>query len=138
MSGFVPWRVPGEAEVTGCGQSQALAIAGFGYRKRGDDVRTQYQADLARLTALLVTMADRVRIAMQRASAALLTPDADLARRVVSDDADVDALDRQVEDQACQLLARQAPRPGDLRLVITTLHHPPDVEPSGGLAGPLA
>src|SRR5436305_10938023 len=131
MSGFVPWRVPGEAEVTGRGQSQALAIAGFGYWRRGDDVRTQYQVDLARLTALLVTMADRVRIAMRQASAALLAADADLARRVVSDDADVDALDRQVEDQVCQLLARQAPVAGDLRLVITTLHIARDVERMG-------
>jgi phosphate transport system protein len=102
--------------------------------KRGDDVRTQYQVDLARLTALLVTMADRVRIAMRQASAALLAADADLARRVVGDDADVDALDRQVEDQVCQLLVRQAPVAGDLRLVITTLHIARDVERMGDLA----
>jgi phosphate transport system protein len=99
-----------------------------------DDVRTRYQADLAQVTEVLVTMADGVRIAMRRASAALVSADGDLARRVQVDDADIDMLYRRVEAQVFQLLAQQAPVAGDLRLVITALHIARHLERMGDLA----
>ncbi len=59
-------------------------------------MRAHYQADLVQVTEVLVTMADGVRIAMRRASTALLCADGDLPRRVLTDDADIDALYQQL------------------------------------------
>ncbi len=97
-------------------------------------MRTRYQADLAQVTEVLVTMADGVRIAMRRASAALVSADGDLAQRVLVDDADIDSLYRQVKARVLQLLAQQAPVAGDLRLVITALHIARHLERMGDLA----
>jgi phosphate transport system protein len=97
-------------------------------------VRTRYQADLAQVTEVLVTMTDGARNAMRRASTALLTADGDLAQRVLADDAEIDSLYRQVENQVYRLLAQQAPVAGDLRLVITALHTARHLERMGDLA----
>jgi phosphate transport system protein len=102
------------------------------------DVRTRFQADLAQVTALLVEMADGVTVAMRRASTALLSADGDLAGEVLHDDAAIDALYRQVEEQVGQLLARQAPVAGDLRLAISALHAGGDLERMGDLAAHVA
>jgi phosphate transport system protein len=103
-------------------------------RAEEGNVRTRYQADLAQVTEILVEMADGARTAMRRASTALLAADGDLAQRVVADDAEIDALYRQVENQVYRLLAQQAPVAGDLRLVITALHAAGDLERMGDLA----
>jgi phosphate transport system protein len=97
-------------------------------------MREEYRADLAEVTRLLVTMAQRVRVAMRDATHALLDADQTGAEQVVGQDAEVDALYRQVEEKVYELLARQAPVASDLRLVITALHVGADVERMGDLA----
>jgi phosphate transport system protein len=101
-------------------------------------MRTRFQADLSQVSEILVKMADGVTVAIQQASTALLSADGDLARRVLSDDTDIDALYRQVENQVGQLLARQAPVAGDLRLMITALRVGGDLERMGDLAAHVA
>lgn len=64
-------------------------------------------------------MADGVTVALQQATAALLSTDGRLAQLVVFEYATIDALSRRVEDQVGELLARQSPVAGDLRLAIT-------------------
>jgi phosphate transport system protein len=66
--------------------------------------------------------------------AALLSADATLAQQVLAGDADIDALYRHAEHQVGELLARQAPVAGDLRLIITALHIAGDLERMGDLA----
>ena len=101
-------------------------------------MRTRFHADLAQVTGILVEMADGVTAAMQRATTALLEADADLAQRVLDDDATIDALYRRVEEQVGELLARQSPVAGDLRLTIAALHVGGDLERMGDLAGHVA
>ncbi len=97
-------------------------------------MREEYQAELADVTRTLVAMAEGVRTAMRRASAALMAADATEAEEVLLSDAETDALYHQVEDKVYDLLARQAPVASDLRLVVTALHIGADLERMGDLA----
>lgn len=101
-------------------------------------MREEFQSDLVEIGRLLVSMADAVRQAMSQATDALLTPDRDTAEQVVARDAEVDALYRQVEEKVLEVLARQAPVAGDLRMVISALHIAGDIERMGDLADHVA
>ena len=97
-------------------------------------MRAQFHADLEGITATLVHMADGVTTAMQRATTALLSADANLAEEVLRDDARIDELYRRVDEQVGELMARQAPVACDLRLTITALNAATDLERMGDLA----
>src|SRR5438874_10865542 len=101
-------------------------------------LREEYRAELAEVTGLLVTMAQRVRADMAAATSALLAADQTGAEQVLADDAEVDALYRRVEEHVYDLLARQQPVASDLRLVVTALHVAADVERMGDLASHVA
>jgi phosphate transport system protein len=97
-------------------------------------MRQEYRAELADVTQTLVDMAEGVRVAMRRATVALITADRTEAEEVVRDDAETDARYHQVEDKVYDLLARQAPVASDLRLVVTALHIAADLERMGDLS----
>jgi phosphate transport system protein len=97
-------------------------------------MREEYRAELADVTQTLVAMAEGVRVAMRRATAALVTADQTEAEEVLRDDAETDARYHQVEDKVYDLLARQAPVASDLRLVVTALHIAADLERMGDLS----
>jgi phosphate transport system protein len=97
-------------------------------------MRAQFHADLEGVTATLVRMADGVTTAMELATTALLSADAALAEQVQQDDAQINLLSRQVEEQVSELMARQAPVAGDLRLTLSALNTASDLERMGDLA----
>jgi phosphate transport system protein len=101
-------------------------------------MRTKLQSDLDEIAGLLVEMADAVRMAIRRASGALLHSDAEQAQAVVAGDEQVDAHYRQVEERIYDVIARQAPVASDLRLVLTALHIAGDLERMGDLADHVA
>jgi phosphate transport system protein len=101
-------------------------------------MREEFQADLNEVNRLLVTMAEAVRAALRKATAALLTADLKAAESVMERDVEVDALYRQVETKVADTIARQAPVAGDLRTVITALHISADLERMGDLAEHVA
>jgi phosphate transport system protein len=101
-------------------------------------VRDEYRADLVEVNRMLVSMADAVRMAMRRATTALLSADQTDAEEVVARDAEIDALYRLVEDKVYDLLARQAPVASDLRVVFTAIHVAADLERMGDLAEHVA
>jgi phosphate transport system protein len=101
-------------------------------------MREEFHAELAEVSGLLVAMADEVRDAMKRATAALLTADAGIGEGVISGDAVVNNLHKEVEEKVYALLARQAPVASDLRLVVTALHIASDIERMGDLAKHVA
>jgi len=101
-------------------------------------MREEFRAELAEVSDLLVAMADEVRAAMRRATTALLDANAGVAEGVVTGDAVVNGLHKQVEDKVYDLLARQAPVASDLRLVVTGLHTAWDIERMGDLAKHVA
>jgi phosphate transport system protein len=101
-------------------------------------MREEFRAELADVSRLLVAMADEVRDAMRRATLALLHADAGVGEGVISGDAAVNQLHREVEEKVYALLARQAPVASDLRLVVTALHIASDIERMGDLAKHVA
>jgi phosphate transport system protein len=101
-------------------------------------MREEYRAELADVTQTLVAMAEGVRVAMRKATEALVQADQTGAEEVVRDDAETDARYHQVEDKVYDLLARQAPVASDLRLVVTALHIAADLERMGDLASHVA
>lgn len=101
-------------------------------------MRVEFQAELAEVNRLLVSMAEAGRAAMQQATTALLQANQTEAERVLTGDNEIDALYRQVEEKVYDLLARQAPVASDLRMVITSLHVASDLERMGDLAEHIA
>lgn len=101
-------------------------------------MRDELRAELLEVGRLLVSMAEAVRTAMSHATAALLSADRETCEMVVRRDAEVDALQRQVEQQVYDTLARQAPVASDLRLVITGIAIAADLERMGDLAEHVA
>ena len=97
-------------------------------------MRDQYHEDLDALTAQLVEMTALVGSAMGRATTALLDADIQLAESVVSGDEVVDAVYREIEERAFDLLARQQPVATDLRVIVTSLRMVADIERAGDLA----
>jgi phosphate transport system protein len=101
-------------------------------------MREEFRADLAQISRTLVVMAEAVRTAMSRATAALLKADQTEAEQVIYGDAEIDALCRIVEDKVYDVVARQAPVASDLRVVLTALHAGADLERMGALAEHVA
>jgi phosphate transport system protein len=97
-------------------------------------MRDIYHDELDGIGTSLLTMTEQVSTAMERATNALLDGDLANAQRVITDDAEVDALRTSLEERTFQLMARQQPVASDLRLVITSLHMAADLERMGDLA----
>lgn len=108
------------------------------HRPSVTEVRNEFRGDLLEVGRLLVSMAEAVRTAMRDATSSLLRVNGDRARSVIDRDDEIDELHRQVEEKVYQVLARQAPVAGDLRLMITALHVAVDLERMGDLADHVA
>ncbi len=97
-------------------------------------MRDAYHEDLDAISHVLVEMANLVGSAMSRATTALLDADLQLAERVIANDDAVDALYRDTEAKAFEILVRQQPVATDLRQVVTSLRMVADLERMGDLA----
>ncbi|MFG3024927.1 phosphate signaling complex protein PhoU [Streptomyces sp. NPDC048254] len=101
-------------------------------------MRETYHEELASISDGLVEMANLVGSAIGLATAALLDADLQLAESVISADEKVDDLQRDLENRAIAVLARQQPVATDLRVVVTSLRMSADLERSGDLAQHVA
>ncbi|MER7666441.1 phosphate signaling complex protein PhoU [Streptomyces sp. NPDC096193] len=101
-------------------------------------MRVAYHEELESIRDGLVEMAHLVGSAMGRATTALLDADLQLAESVISADDKVDDLQRDLENRAIAVLARQQPVATDLRVVVTSLRMSADLERSGDLAQHVA
>jgi phosphate transport system protein len=97
-------------------------------------MRNAYFDKLDTIVDDLVTMTHEVQVAVARSTQALLTADAEIAERVISDDADIDAARERVERQAFELLALQQPVASDLRMLVAALRMVADLERMGDLS----
>ena len=97
-------------------------------------MRDAYFDQLDTIVDELVTMTHEVQEAVTRASRALLTADAEIAEKVISDDAHIDAEREQVESRAFELLALQQPVASDLRMLVAALRMVADLERMGDLS----
>ncbi|MCL8015875.1 phosphate signaling complex protein PhoU [Streptomyces sp. AS02] len=101
-------------------------------------MREAYHEELASISDGLVEIANLVGSAMGRATSALLDADLQLAESVISANDKVADLQRDVENRAIAVLARQQPVATDLRIVVTSLRMSADLERCGALAQHVA
>jgi phosphate transport system protein len=101
-------------------------------------MRATYREELAAITSGLEQMAHLAESAVGRATTALLDADLQLAETVISSDDRLDQLQRDLEERALAVLARQQPVATELRTVVTALRISADLERSGDLALNLA
>ncbi|MEV7030195.1 phosphate signaling complex protein PhoU [Streptomyces sp. NPDC093272] len=101
-------------------------------------MRDAYHAELDAIGEGLVGIANLVGSAMARATSALLDADLDLAESVLGTHGRVEDLQRDLEDRAITVLARQQPVATDLRLVVTSLRMSADLERCSALAQHVA
>jgi phosphate transport system protein len=97
-------------------------------------MRNAYFDQLDTIVEDLVAMTHEVQVAVARATQALLTADAEIAERVISDDAAIDAARERVESKSFELLALQQPVASDLRMLVAGLRMVADLERMGDLS----
>jgi phosphate transport system protein len=101
-------------------------------------ILSAFDRDLEAAQALVMRMGGLVETALLDAAEALDTRDEDLAARVRTGDASIDALEDQINSQCAQLLALRGPTAGDLRTVLTVMKIAAALERSGDYAKNLA
>ena len=99
-----------------------------------NSMRNAYFDQLDTIVDELVTMTHEVQEAVARSTQALLTADAEIAEKVISDDAAIDAARERVEGKSFELLALQQPVASDLRMLVASLRMVADLERMGDLS----
>lgn len=97
-------------------------------------MREMFSDQLESVYSDLADICDRVRVAVERATAALLQGDVGRAEEVISADAAIDMMRDKIEDEAFAMLSLQAPVAGDLRMVVSALSMAGELERMGDLA----
>jgi phosphate transport system protein len=97
-------------------------------------MRDQYQQQLDRVLTELVQMTGGVRAALALATTSLLTADVVTAESVISGDLAIDEARERIENESFDILARQSPVAGDLRMLVASLRMVADLERMGDLS----
>jgi phosphate transport system protein len=101
-------------------------------------MRDIYHDELDDIGKRVLEMTHLVKVAMSRATQALLDGDLALADQVIAADRRIDALRSELEERSFQLIAQQQPVATDLRVLISTIHLAADLERMGDLAHHVA
>lgn len=101
-------------------------------------MRENYSQELLHLRHAIRSMAGKVATAMEHAAEALRNGDLVLAEQVIDDDEEINELQREIDEQAVTLLARQAPVAGDLRMILSAMRVAQTLERQGDLARHVA
>jgi phosphate transport system protein len=99
---------------------------------------TSFEDELQRLSRSIAEMGGRAEEIVERSIAALLRSDVSLAHEVIEADKKVDALHRQIEEDAVILIARRQPMAQDLREAIAAIRIANDLERIGDLGKNIA
>jgi len=97
-----------------------------------------FEIELDELKSKLLEMSSLVEQAVYHSVTAVVEKDATLARRVLDNEARINQLEIDIDDQAVRLLARLQPMAVDLRLIIAALKINTDLERMGDLAVNIA
>jgi phosphate transport system protein len=97
-----------------------------------------FDADLKEISGKIRAMAQLIEQQIAAASEVLERGDNTMARQVVSAGAEVDALQREIEDKAVATIARRQPVAVDLREIVGALRISNDLERIGDLAENVA
>src|SRR6516164_6487081 len=103
-----------------------------------DHTMKAFDTDLQDLSRMVAEMGGLAEKQVADSVDALATRDTALAQRVSSADANIDALQREIEDKAVLTIARRQPMAVDLREVVGALRLSNDLERIGDLAKNIA
>ncbi len=101
-------------------------------------MRDSYREQLDDILTDLGEMSQIVAAAVRSSTTALLEAEIHLAEQVIGDDEKLDARQSDIEARAFQLLARQSPVAGELRILVATLRMVSELERMGDLAAHVA
>ena len=104
----------------------------------GEHTVSSFDEELEHIDRLIHDMGDLSGSMVSSSTAALLQSDSALAQRVISDDAIMDAKQRELDDRAITLIARRQPMAQDLRSVVGAIRMAADLERIGDLAKNIA
>ncbi|MCL2048623.1 MAG: phosphate signaling complex protein PhoU [Defluviitaleaceae bacterium] len=93
--------------------------------------RTKYDRQLQNLNDTLIEMAGVVESAINDATRALVEKDIALAQKVIDHDDDIDSFEKEIEKHCIDIILRQQPVAGDLRLISAILKMITDLERIG-------
>ncbi|MFO0926660.1 MAG: phosphate signaling complex protein PhoU [Gemmataceae bacterium] len=94
--------------------------------------------DLDNLQRDLLALAGLVEESIHKATRALMTRDAELAREVISGDSQIDQEDNHLHEECLKILALHQPVARDLRRIISVMMITTDLERMGDLAEEIA
>src|SRR5262245_25960579 len=94
----------------------------------------QLDHDIESIRDLILRMGGQVEAMISRANSALLTSNAEQARRVVSDDHEVDRLEKEIDEKSLSVIARFQPAASDLRFLASGMKVANDLERMGDSA----
>lgn len=97
-----------------------------------------FDQSLKEVKRLLLTMGERLEIAIDKAVRSLATLNDVLARQVVLEDKEINRLETMVDDTVAKLIATQQPVAKDLRLLIAAIKIASDMERMADLAVNIA
>ena len=101
-------------------------------------MRNRFDEQLQTLNHELLRMGTLIESAIQSATAALATQDAEAARRAIAADREVDQAERDIEALCLKLLLHQQPVARDLRFISAALKMITDMERIGDQASDIA
>lgn len=104
----------------------------------GEHTVTSFDEDLDAIDGLIRDMGDLAGAMVAASARSLVTSDGALAQRVISDDALMDARQRELDDRAITLIAKRQPVAQDLRSVVGAIRMAADLERIGDLAKNIA
>jgi phosphate transport system protein len=91
-------------------------------------MQRQFEIELDRLKQRVLTMAGLVEQSLDEVARALTARDAELARRVIERDDEIDNLEIAIDREATQIIMRHQPLATDLRFVIVAIKLGPELE----------
>lgn len=101
-------------------------------------MREVFHQSLDDVQARLVEIAELVTTAIDKATRAFATSDVTLAEEVIADDRLIDDRAIELDELAIEILARQQPVAGDLRIVVSALRMSASLERMGDMADHIA
>jgi phosphate transport system protein len=104
----------------------------------GEHTVASFDEELGHVDRLIRDMGDLAGAMVGASIKALLASDNALAQRVISDDAIMDARQRELDDRAITLIAKRQPMAQDLRAVLGAIRMAGDLERIGDLAKNIA
>ncbi len=104
----------------------------------GEHTVRSFDLELDQIDRLIRDMGDRAGRMVADATAALVASDDALAQRVISEDALLDAGQRELDERAITLIAKRQPMAQDLRAVVGAIRMANDLERIGDMAKNIA